>query len=37
MMTCELNGQNIEDEATVDVFAAEIDGSIWDVVSAMVK
>ena len=33
----EFNGQNIEDEATIDVVAAEIDGSVWDVISAMVK
>ena len=33
----EFNGQNIEDEAIVDVVAAEIDGSVWDVISAMVK
>ena len=33
----EVNGQNIEDEATTDVVAAEIDGSVWDVISAMVK
>ena len=33
----EFNGQNIEDEATVDVVIVEIDGSVWDVISAMVK
>ena len=33
----EVNGQNIEKEATTDVVAAEIDGSVWDVISAMVK
>ena len=34
---CEVNGQNIEDEATLDVFATEIDGSVWDVISSMVE
>ena len=33
----EFNGQNIEYEATVGVVAVEIDGSVWDVISAMVK
>ena len=33
----EVNGQNIEDEATKDVIATEIDGSVWDVISSMVK
>ena len=33
----EFNGQNVEDEAIVDIVAAEIDGSVWDVISAMVK
>ena len=33
----EVNGQNIEDEATIDVVVAEIDGSVWGVISAMVK
>ena len=33
----EVNGQNIEYEATIDVVAAEIDGSVWDVISSMVK
>ena len=33
----EVNGQSIDDEATVDVVTAEIDGSVWDVISAMVK
>ena len=33
----EFNGQKIEDEATVDVVTTEIDGSVWDVISTMVK
>ena len=33
----DVNGQNIEDEATIDVAATEIDGSVWDVILAMVK
>ena len=33
----EVNGQNIEDEAKVDDVATKIDGSVWDVNSAMVK
>ena len=33
----EVNGQNIKDEATIDVVAAEIDGSVWDAISSMVK
>ena len=33
----EFNGQNIKDEATIDVVAAAIDGSVWDVISAKVK
>ena len=33
----EVNGKNIEDEATVDAIAAEIDGSVWDLISAIVK
>ena len=33
----EVNGQNIEDKATTDVVVAEIDGSVLDVILAMVK
>ena len=33
----EVNGQNMKNEATTNVVAAEIDGSVWDVISAMVK
>ena len=33
----EVNGQNIQDEATKDVVTAEIYGSVWEVISAMVK
>ena len=33
----EFNGKNIEDEATVNVVAIETDGSVLDVISAMVK
>ena len=33
----EFNGKNIEYEATVGVVVAEIDGSVWDVISSMVK
>ena len=33
----EFNEQNIENETTTDVVTAEIDGSVWDVILAMVK
>ena len=33
----EFNGQNIEDEATLDVVGAKIDASVLAVMSAMVK
>ena len=33
----EVNGKNIEDEATLDVLVAEIDVSVWYVISSMVK
>ena len=32
----EVNGQNIEDEEIIDDVTAEMDGSVWDVVSAIV-